>query len=195
MTEKVFFLPGCNNSKIVWFLNSKLHFNFQSLRNKYTMFESRRREKYEIQIFKVAYVKSVTYQLTLSSVYTHFNLSEKKKKKTLRNIVEKSEIAQNEQFHLFPQCLLCNLYVKSFNMQIFIVVCSFFEFGTISKCCIRDWVNCPLYALYYGSVLVVPSPPTRLKVVVSGPWVASGHQWFNSDQKWFQRSLVVASII
>ena len=28
------------------------------------------------------------------------------------HIVEKVEIAQNEQFHLFPQCSLFNLYLK-----------------------------------------------------------------------------------
>ena len=26
--------------------------------------------------------------------------------------MDKGEIAQNEQFRLFPQCLLCNLYLK-----------------------------------------------------------------------------------
>ena len=36
----------------------------------------------------------------------------KKKKKLQENIVGKGEIAQNEQFHLFPQCFLCNLYLK-----------------------------------------------------------------------------------
>ena len=45
--------------------------------------------------------------LTLSSIYTHFNTLEKK---PLENIVENGEIAQNEQFHPFPQCFLCNLY-------------------------------------------------------------------------------------
>ena len=49
--------------------------------------------------------------LTLSSIYTHFN-TQKKKKKLLENIVEKGEIAHLEQFHLFPQCLLHNLYLK-----------------------------------------------------------------------------------
>ena len=33
-------------------------------------------------------------------------------KKALENFVEKDEIAQNEQFHLFPQGFLCNLYLK-----------------------------------------------------------------------------------
>ena len=51
--------------------------------------------------------------------------------------MEKGEIAQNEQFHLFPQCVLFNLYLKILS----VVVCSFFEFGTVSKWCIRDWIK------------------------------------------------------
>ena len=42
---------------------------------------------------------------------THFNTL---KKKATENIVEKSKIAQNEQFHLFPQCFPRNLYIKIF---------------------------------------------------------------------------------
>ena len=53
----------------------------------------------------------VWHSLTLSSIYTHFNTL---KKKALGNSVEKGEIAQNEQFHRFPQCFLWNLYLKSF---------------------------------------------------------------------------------
>ena len=48
--------------------------------------------------------------LTLSSIYTHFS---RLKKKALENLVEKGEIAQNEQYHLFPQCFLWNLYLKN----------------------------------------------------------------------------------
>ena len=47
--------------------------------------------------------------LTPSSICTHFNTL---KKKFSENIEEKGEIAQNEQFHLFPQCFLCNLYLN-----------------------------------------------------------------------------------
>ena len=55
--------------------------------------------------------------------------------------MEKGKIAQNEQFHLFPQCFLCNLYIlKSFNGHISVVY-SFFEFGMVSKWCIWEWVN------------------------------------------------------
>ena len=57
------------------------------------------------------------------------------------NTVERGEIAQNEQFHLLPQRFLCNLYLKSFNSHILVVVCSFFEFGTVSKWCFREWVK------------------------------------------------------
>ena len=32
---------------------------------------------------------------------------------------KKGEIAQNEQFHLFPQCFLCNLYLKIFYQPYF----------------------------------------------------------------------------
>ena len=52
---------------------------------------------------------NVIIYLTLSSIYTHFDTL---KKKGLENIVEKGEIAQNEQFHLFPQCFLRYMYIK-----------------------------------------------------------------------------------
>ena len=66
-----------------------------------------------------------------------------KKKKILENIVDEGEIAQKEQFHLFQQCFLHNLILKSFHSHISVVVCSFFEFGMVSKWCIRECVkNC-----------------------------------------------------
>ena len=36
----------------------------------------------------------------------------------------------------YAKCIL-----KSFNSHISVVVCSFFEFGTVSKWCISEWVN------------------------------------------------------
>ena len=50
------------------------------------------------------------FSLTLSYIYTHFNTL---KKKLQENIVEKDENAQNEKFHLFPQCFLCNVYLET----------------------------------------------------------------------------------
>ena len=48
-------------------------------------------------------------ELTLSSINT--NLTQWRKK-IEENIVEKGEIAQSEQFHLFPQCFLNYLYLN-----------------------------------------------------------------------------------
>ena len=56
----------------------------------------------------------------LLRAYTNFNSffhiysfqHTKGKKNPQENIAGKGEIAQNEQFHLFPQRLPCNLYLK-----------------------------------------------------------------------------------
>ena len=55
--------------------------------------------------------------LTLSSEYTHFNTLKKKEKKPSENIVGKGEVAQNEQFYLFPQCFLCICILKSLSLM------------------------------------------------------------------------------
>ena len=62
-------------------------------------------------------------------MYTHFYTMKKKKPK--ENIVGKGEIAQN--------CSICIL--KSFISHISIVVYSFFEFWTITKWGIKEWVK------------------------------------------------------
>ena len=49
-------------------------------------------------------------RLILFSIYTHSNTM--KKKKLWENIVGKGETAQDEQFHLFQQCFLWNLYIE-----------------------------------------------------------------------------------
>ena len=41
-----------------------------------------------------------------------YSIQHTEEKKLSENITEKGEIAQKEQFHLFPQCFLCNLYLK-----------------------------------------------------------------------------------
>ena len=56
-------------------------------------------------------------------------------------MAEKGEIAQNKQFQPFPHCFLCDFILKSFDSHISVVVCSFFEFGTLSKWLIREWVK------------------------------------------------------
>ena len=68
----------------------------------------------------------------------------------VENIVGKGEIALYEQFLLFPQCFqkACSPGVskgvivwKWVNSHISVVVCSFFEFGNVSKWCLREWVK------------------------------------------------------
>ena len=46
---------------------------------------------------------------TLLIIYTHFNTVNEK---AVGKHCKKGEIAQIEQCHLFPQCFLCNLYLK-----------------------------------------------------------------------------------
>ena len=77
--------------------------------------------------------------LILSSVCTHFNIL---KKRFLENIVEKGEIAQNEQFHLFSQCFLCNLYLKNPLIATFqLLSAASLNLGRPQNVCIREWVN------------------------------------------------------
>ena len=80
-------------------------------------------EKFENKLIKIPISNSVNPFLHIP-VYSFEHIEEKSFK--------------NEQFHLFPQCFLCNLYLKNFNSHISFVVCSCFEFGTISKWCIRN---------------------------------------------------------
>ena len=54
--------------------------------------------------------------------------------------MEISEIAQNEQFHLFPQCFCAICILKSCNSHISVVVYSVFEFWMNSKWCIGEWL-------------------------------------------------------
>ena len=45
-------------------------------------------------------------KMLVTSIFSFSQLKE--------NILEKGEIAQNEQFHIFPQHFLCNLYLNPF---------------------------------------------------------------------------------
>ena len=44
-------------------------------------------------------------------------------------------------FTFFHNVFHANCVLKTFKSQISVVVCSFFEFGTVSKWCIREWVK------------------------------------------------------
>ena len=58
------------------------------------------------------------------------------------NIVGKGEITQISIITFFHNVFYGISFLKPFNSRISVVVCSFFEFGTVSKWCIREWVKC-----------------------------------------------------
>ena len=83
--------------------------------------------------------KKGSYENINPFLHTHFNTL--KKNCCKKTLWKKGEIAQNERFHLFPQWFLCSLILKSFNSNNSVVICSVFEFWTVSKRCIGEWFN------------------------------------------------------
>ena len=55
--------------------------------------------------------------------------------------MEKGEIVQMSDFTFFHNVFNAICILKSFNGHILVVAWSFFEFGMVSKWCIREWVN------------------------------------------------------
>ena len=74
---------------------------------KYSMVSFIFRAKAAVHLLHIVHRGS---RLTRSSIYTQLNTL--KKSKASGKNVEKGEIAQNEQFHLYPQCFLCNVCLK-----------------------------------------------------------------------------------
>ena len=74
----------------------------------------------------------------LLHIYSFYNIEEKGFWKTLWKMV-KSLILSN--FSFFHRVFYAICILKSLNSHTSVVVCSFFEFGTVSKWCIREWLN------------------------------------------------------
>ena len=55
---------------------------------------------------KAGNLKTIMLFKSFLHIYSFLHIEEE-------NIVEKGEIAQNEQFHFFPQCFLCSPYLKN----------------------------------------------------------------------------------
>ena len=77
--------------------------------------------------------------LTHSSIYTHFKAL---KKKDLGKHLEKVKLLKLCNFTCFHNVFYAICILKSFKSHISVFVCSCFEFGTVSKWCIREWINC-----------------------------------------------------
>ena len=88
-------------------------------------------------LFRV--VESRGKELTLTSIYTHFNTL--KKKSFGKTLWKKVKLLKMSNFTCFPNVFFPICILKSFNSHISVVVCSFFEFGTVWKWCIGEWVN------------------------------------------------------
>ena len=77
--------------------------------------------------------------VTLSSVYTHFNTL--KKKEFRKTLWKKVKLLKMSNFTFLHNVFYANCILKAFDSHTSVVVCSFFEFGTVSKWCIREWVK------------------------------------------------------
>ena len=76
--------------------------------------------------------------LTLSSISTRFNMERKSFRKTLW---KKMKLLKMSKFTFFHSVIYAICILKSFNNHISVVICSLFEFGTVSKWCFREWVK------------------------------------------------------
>ena len=66
------------------------------------------------------------------------------KKKSLRKTLwKRMKLLKRSNFNFFHNVFYTICTLKSFNSQFSVVFCSFFEFGMVSKSCIREWVKCP----------------------------------------------------
>ena len=68
-------------------------------------------------------------------IYSFEHMEEKSFRKTLW---KKMKLLKMSNFILFQNVFYAICFLKSFNSHISFVVCSFFEFGTVSKWCIRN---------------------------------------------------------
>ena len=64
---------------------------------------------------------------------------------------KKVKFLKLSNFTFFHNVFYAICILKSFNSHISVIVCSFFEFGTVSKWCVREWVK-PLWPEYCPSI-------------------------------------------
>ena len=75
----------------------------------------------------------------VSSIYTHFNTS--KNNAFWKTFLKKVKLRILSNFPCLHNVFYAVCILKSFNSNILGVVCSFFEFGRVSKWCIMEWVK------------------------------------------------------
>ena len=80
----------------------------------------------------------MTWNTIQSIIYTHFNTLWKK---ALGKRCGKMKLLKMSHFSFFHNVFYAICILKSFNSQISFVVCSFFEFGMVSKWGNREWLS------------------------------------------------------
>ena len=96
------------------------------------------------QFGEVHYIMHCTQRVNPFFHTTHFNPSKKKKfRKTLWKKVKLLKIFTFIHNVFYAICIF-----KSFNGHISVIVCCSFEFGAVSKWCIREWVKCKAEELF-----------------------------------------------
>ena len=63
------------------------------------------------------------------------------KKSFMKTLWKKVKLHKMSNFTLFHKVFYAICILKSFKSHISVVICSFFEFGTVSKWCIGEWVK------------------------------------------------------
>ena len=96
----------------------------------------------------------VVSNLNLSSIYTHFNTL--KKKNFRKTLWKKVKLLKMSNFTFFHNVFYAICILKSFNSHISVVVNSFFEFGTVSKWCNREWVKFGAIPVNFSYFLEIP---------------------------------------
>ena len=84
-------------------------------------------------------------ELTLSSIYT--NLKHTEEKSFWKTSWKKVKSLRMNDFTLFHNVFYGFCILKSFTSHISVVICSFFQFGMVSKWCIREWVKQEILSL------------------------------------------------
>ena len=77
--------------------------------------------------------------LTLSFIYTH--LTHRRKKNFRKTLWKKVKLLKMSNVTFSHNVFYAICILKSFISHISVVVCSVFEFGTVSKWCTREWVK------------------------------------------------------
>ena len=86
--------------------------------------------------------------LILSSIHIYFNTL--RKKSFRKTLWKKVKLLKMSNFTFFCNVFFAICVLKSLNGNISVVAFSFFEFGTVSKWCNREWVNASMKSINPG---------------------------------------------